>query len=56
MRSHALARKLLSLPDQFVYIHPTNKDKAYPCESVIVRLNGIVLTPQITGKEVENEN
>ncbi len=48
MRSHELAKKLLALPDQFVYIHPTDKDKAYPCDSVSQRLNGLVLTPQIT--------
>lgn len=54
MRSHALARKLLELPDQFVYIHPTDKDKAYPCDCIILRLNGIILTPKNTEKAGEN--
>ena len=53
MKSHALARELLALPDQFVYIHPTDKEKAYPCDCITVRLNGIVLTPQTAGKGVQ---
>lgn len=56
MRSHELARLLLAHPDQFVYIHPTDKNKAYPCERIIVRLNGIVLMPREQGKEVRHEN
>ncbi len=51
MKSHALANKLLELPDQPVYIHPTDSNKAYPCESISVRLNGIVLTPTIRKEE-----
>lgn len=56
MKSHALARKLLELPDQFVYIHPTDKDKAYPCNSIIIRLNGIVLMPHNTEEGGDHED
>lgn len=50
MRSHELARQLLALPDQFVYIHPTDPRQAYPIQHIHQSLNGIILTPQISKK------
>ena len=50
MKSHTLANKLLALPDQLVFIHPTDRNKAYPCDVVEVRINGIVLSP-VTGSD-----
>lgn len=44
MKSHTLAKKLLELPDQFVYIHPNDTEQAYPCNHITVLLNSIVLT------------
>lgn len=42
--SHTLAHKLLALPDQLVFIHPSDPDKAHRVSCIVVTLNSIVLT------------
>lgn len=46
MMSHALAQKLMELPNQYVYIHPSDPERANAVTHLVQRLNGIVLMSQ----------
>lgn len=51
MKSHAIANRLLELPDQLVFIHPSDPDKAHRVSHITPTINGIVLTSEPTGRE-----
>lgn len=51
MMSHALAHKLLALPDQLVFIHPSDPDKAHRVSRVVATVNGILLTTAATDQK-----
>ena len=46
MMSHALAQKLMELPNQYVFIHPRDPERANAVTHLVQRLNGIVLMSQ----------
>lgn len=51
MTSHELARRLLELPDQFVFIHPSDPDRANKVNHIVVMLNGIILVSELPDKK-----
>lgn len=51
MTSHELARRLLELHDQFIFIHHSDPDKAYRVNHIVVMLNGIVLVSELPEKK-----
>ena len=51
MMSHTLAHELLAQPNQLVFIHPSDPDKAHRISRVVVTINGIFLTTDATAQE-----
>lgn len=56
MKSHDLAKMMLALPNQFVYMRPTAQDKISPCHHVVQQLNGIILSSTENTDSDSNSN